>query len=403
MCQYLIWGTNLRFSTVFQIYTMFALDYMSNGRTVGITDGLQAAQSSNTKPVTRTRSNSMTSSVSDGARLRPPHTEGHIKWLTTVDCGAEVMCTKFSSDGSLFAVGLSTGNIKIFQADGTLVYSLHDSDVLKMRLPCTSIQFVPHRAVDSEDKSNILVATYASGFIKFWHYPSGQCLNTIIESKQSSRQCLCSSLTLTGERMAIGGADPAINVYDTVTKKKVVTLEPSDSRDVMNGHRLRVFAVQYHPNDTHMLISGGWDDTIQFWDDRTPHAVRRIYGPHICGDALDIDGVHNHVITGSWRKNNVLQIWDIASGSKIKDVPQDALHKCMLYCCQWLGKDYIICGGNEQNMARIIDRGTLNTVAQVVDLEQGVYSIDNDRQGGLPKLVIGAAHNVYLMKQEKRV
>lgn len=31
-----------------------------------------------------------------------------------------------------------------------------------------------------------------------------------------------------------------------------------------------------------------------------------------------------------------------------------------LYCCQWLGKDYIICGGNEQNMARIIDRGTLN-------------------------------------------
>lgn len=69
---------------------------------------------------------------------------------------------------------------------------------------------------------------------------------------------------------------------------------------------------------------------LQFWDDRTPHAVRHIYGPHICGDALDIDAVHNHVITGSWRKNNVLQIWDITSGSKIKDVPQDALHKCMV-------------------------------------------------------------------------
>jgi len=34
-----------------------------------------------------------------------------------------------------------------------------------------------------------------------------------------------------------------------------------------------------------------------------------------------------------------------------------------LYCAQWLGKDYIICGGTDQNMARIIDRGTLNVSA----------------------------------------
>ena len=31
-----------------------------------------------------------------------------------------------------------------------------------------------------------------------------------------------------------------------------------------------------------------------------------------------------------------------------------------LYCAQWLGKDSIICGGTDQNMARTIDRGTLN-------------------------------------------
>ena len=35
---------------------------------------------------------------------------------------------------------------------------------------------------------------------------------------------------------------------------------------------------------------------------------RKIYGPHICGDALDIDPTHNHIITGSWRKENVLQV-----------------------------------------------------------------------------------------------
>ena len=37
----------------------------------------------------------------------------------------------------------------------------------------------------------------------------------------------------------------------------------SDSRDVMNGHGMRVHSVKYHPTDPHLLISGGWDDTVQ--------------------------------------------------------------------------------------------------------------------------------------------
>ena len=42
----------------------------------------------------------------------------------------------------------------------------------------------------------------------------------------------------------------------------------------MDGHVQRVFSVQWHPTDSHLLASGGWDDTVQFWDDRAPHAVR---------------------------------------------------------------------------------------------------------------------------------
>lgn len=36
-----------------------------------------------------------------------------------------------------------------------------------------------------------------------------------------------------------------------------------------------------------------------------------------------------------------------------------------LYCCQWLGQQYILCGGNDQNMIRVIDRGTLNVSRQI--------------------------------------
>jgi len=31
-----------------------------------------------------------------------------------------------------------------------------------------------------------------------------------------------------------------------------------------------------------------------------------------------------------------------------------------LYCAQWVGRDSIACGGCLSNMARVIDRGTLN-------------------------------------------
>lgn len=44
-------------------------------------------------------------------------------------------------------------------------------------------------------------------------------------------------------------------------------------------------------------MEGGWDNTVQVWDIRVGYAVRSIYGPHICGDALDMDG--NTIVTGS--------------------------------------------------------------------------------------------------------
>lgn len=46
-----------------------------------------------------------------------------------------------------------------------------------------------------------------------------------------------------------------------------------------------------------------------FFDDEDFVFVNRlISGPHICGEGLDIDPVHNHILTGSWRKYDVLQV-----------------------------------------------------------------------------------------------
>lgn len=65
---------------------MYALDYMSNGNN-GIFGGeekdLIATPTPRSQHTNRTRSNSLSSSMSE-ARVKAPHTEGHIKWLTTM-------------------------------------------------------------------------------------------------------------------------------------------------------------------------------------------------------------------------------------------------------------------------------------------------------------------------------
>ena len=85
------------------------------------------------------------------------------------------------------------------------------------------------------------------------------------------------------------GNDSNIYIYELEGLKKVHSCFPTPSYDVMDGHRTSVYCVKNYPMDEFSFISGGWDDTVQFWDRREPHAVRRIFGPHICGQAIDIN------------------------------------------------------------------------------------------------------------------
>ena len=45
----------------------------------------------------------------------------------------------------------------------------------------------------------------------------------------------------------------------------------------------------------YVVVSGGWDNTVQVWDERCGDgAVRQMFGPHVCGDALDVQvGLYN--------------------------------------------------------------------------------------------------------------
>ena len=72
----------------------------------------------------------------------------------------------------------------------------------------------------------------------------------------------------------------------------------------MDGHRTSVYALKHHPNDIWNFISGGWDDTVQFWDRREKRAIRRLFGPHICGQAIDINKSDNTILVNNLTWDN---------------------------------------------------------------------------------------------------
>ncbi|XP_053496274.1 uncharacterized protein LOC128617238 isoform X1 [Ictalurus furcatus] len=307
----------------------------------------------------------------------PPKTDGDLRIRTVLQCGCEVMTCQFSNDGTLLAVGLTDGSIKVYSTDvGELVHTLRDRDSIVCSLPVTSLCFT-----HTSQTHSVMLATYASGFVRCWYVWGRQCVWRLKEARNSGksevgeqRQTLCLSVSPSGEQAATGGSDSAIHLYDLNTQQRKQTCRASSTRTAMDGHSSRVFAVTFHPDRDTEFVSGGWDNTIQFWDTRQQHAVRMLYGPHVCGEALHVDPSANQILSGSWRKYTTLEVWDYSSGKKVSSVPPDPHGDSMMYTCQWLGQDHIVAAGGHANALRVVDRHSQTVKARLFDLPSAVFS-----------------------------
>jgi len=307
---------------------------------------------------------------------------GNLNIKHSIDLNSAALCCKFSHDGKKIAVGLSDGSVKICKSStGEEIYYLpapsyqisHAGDTDSFTsVAVTSLNFVPPQL---STKGEVLVVTYCSGLINIWHVATKKVLSTIKEN----RQTLTSELSTNFQFLITAGKSDQLHQYDLETNKLVQTFEPRLNKDVMDGHRLNVLSVKWHPNYHGNFISGGWDDTVHMWDVREPHSVRHIYGPHICGgDGIDIDSKHDHILTASWRHHDTLQVWDYKSGSLIESIRTDYHGSSYLYCSKFLGNHHIMSAGSDQNMLKITNKQTLESTGVISNLKTGVYSLDYD-------------------------
>eukprot|EP00002_Diphylleia_rotans_P028207 TRINITY_DN568_c0_g1_i1.p1 TRINITY_DN568_c0_g1~~TRINITY_DN568_c0_g1_i1.p1 ORF type:complete len:350 (+),score=59.43 TRINITY_DN568_c0_g1_i1:100-1149(+) len=288
---------------------------------------------------------------------------------------SEIFSIKYSPDGQYIAAACGDAVIRVYNTStGRLAYSLTPTGKFS-RLPVTNLRFRPANL--SQKTKNILLASYAEGIVRHWHVTSSKCLHTISEPDNNIYAIDYTSDAL---KFCSAGKDFKLRLYDESTKQLVSTLTGGQN-DTTVGHANRVFSLKFHPKNENLIISGGWDDTIQVWDVRIDQAVRSIFGPHICGDS--VDAVGNEILSGSWRPDHQLQLWDFGTGKLIRDIPwaKSTDEPCLLYAAQFShGNDgeLIAAAGSGSNEARIFDKKTATHLGTVTGIPKGSYSLDFD-------------------------
>jgi len=276
--------------------------------------------------------------------------------------GSEGLCIDYSPDGGYVAVGCRDGCTRVLHArTGEHGYTVGgDFDGATDHAPHAAVRFRPETGAFST--RNVLLAGTTDGKLLHYHATSGKLLSAHTEP---GAQFFCVEYRGEGTSFAAAGEDGAVRVYDEGKGQPACTAVLRDGDGVNSvGHSSRVYSLTWHPGDPNTLVSGGWDRTVQIWDLRVGQAVRSIYGPYVCGDAIEIDAEAGEVLAGSWRTDANLQVYDFGSGSLKTNIPFDVEGEAgtMLYTAKW-GRGglagHVLAGGSGPSHAvRAIRRDT---------------------------------------------
>lgn len=281
----------------------------------------------------------------------------------------EVFCLQYSQDSRFLGVGCGDGTVRIFNAANKLAYTMN---LGPNKLPTTCLRFRPASA--SSQTANIVLTGNADGTVSHWHMTSQKCVYTIAED---DNQIYTVDYRPDAEMFATAGRDCKVRIYEENTKTLLRTMSSGHSVKTA-GHSNRVYAAKFKPDDPNIVISGGWDNTVQIWDTRVGHSIRSIFGPHICGDAIDVRG--DQILTASWRPEDALQLWDFGSGKLLHTLPwsytKDSKQPEMLYAAAFSPDgQYIAAGGCGTNEGKLFDAKELQLVDRVFLGDKGVYAL----------------------------
>ena len=259
-----------------------------------------------------------------------------------------------------------SGKIHTFIANSNLIYNT------SIYLFFTIYRWKPH----AENKfKNILVAVSSEGKITHWQAATGKVLH---QMEEKNNPIMCMDYNSDGMLFVTAGNDRQVRLYDDNMKSVVSIMKPGSLYNP--GHSNRIFSACFHRGFLGMLATGGWDNTVQFYDVRSATITNSIYGPHICGDSIDFKDFM--LLTGSWSSNKQLQLWDIRTFKLIETIDWDKDKKteaAYCYASQFSkekSSSILGVGCSNQNMVRVFDSENNYLPVMNTKLNKACYALD---------------------------
>jgi len=280
---------------------------------------------------------------------------------------------RWNKHGDLLAAGSSDGLIQLLSAQGELLYTLGKKLRSRKEKPVTSVKWRPSGLTIST--KSVLVSAQPDA-IRYWHAQTEREIFTLTNDEDEHVFSL--DFSRSGDKLAAAGKQKVVRIYDEATKTVDQTL---GVHSILGGrgHSNRIFAVKWVDENT--LLTGGWDNTVLLWDRRTNDVAHYLYGPHITGETICLlSSAPNAFMTGSFRRNDQIEQWDMRNFKRIKKLGQ-ATKGCQIYSLvSHPNGNFVVYGGTGESTSEAAILGVnsdyKSKAARLRSARVGVFSVD---------------------------
>lgn len=166
--------------------------------------------------------------------------------------------------------------------------------------------------------SNILISTNWDAGVRCWEC---QDMNGQIQAvpkaqvnHEGQAPVLCSAFSSDGSTVFTGGGDKKVRMWKLGQQPTTPNSVPQE----IGSHDAPIKAVGFLAN-TNLIVSGGWDNLLKFWDARSPNPVGQLQLPERCY-SMDVKG-NLMVVATAGRKVLVYDVQQQPRQHLVKDSP----------------------------------------------------------------------------------
>ena len=267
---------------------------------------------------------------------------------------SNVRSVAFSPDNKLFATGDISGQVCLWQIDGSELELIY---ILQGHSDWVRVTFSPD--------SRILATGSSDKNIKLWDTNTEKCIKNL---HGHTDRVYFATFSSNGEFIASCSADETVKVWDVNTGKCIKTLK---------GHTGRVWSAIFSP-DGKIIASCGGDHTIKLWDIHTEECIQTLTGH--TRNVWSVEFSSNGKTIASSSSDRTIKLWDIYTGECIQTL-QSHLHNVRSVSITPKGKTLVSGSSDKTIKLWNLEKGEcFNTLEEH---ENGVNSLAISKDGNM--------------------